>query len=73
MEVRVLLWKLHNNTSICLNFFVVNENLPVDLENPQMLWCIVYVSQHASSNILNQSNSIIRKGWSNITKSMGLL
>lgn len=72
MEVQVLLWKLHNNTSICLNFFVINDNLLINLENPQMLWCIVYISQHASSNILNQSNSNIKKGLIKYSKTNGI-
>jgi hypothetical protein len=37
MEIQALLWKLHNKTSICWSLFVVNDNLHVDLENPQML------------------------------------
>ncbi len=71
-EIQVLLWKLHNNTSICLSFFVVNDNLPTNIENPQMLRCIVYIFQHASSNILNQSNSIIRKGLIQYSKTNGI-
>ncbi len=72
MEIQVLLWKPHNNTSICLSFFVVNDNLPINIENPQMLWCIVYIFQHAYGNILNQSNSIIRKGLIKYSKTNGI-
>jgi hypothetical protein len=44
-EVQALLWKIHNKTSICWSLFVINDNLHVDLENPQMLSCIIYRSQ----------------------------
>jgi hypothetical protein len=56
------LWKPHNKTSICWSFFILNDNLHVDLLNPQMLRCIICRSQEASSNVLNQSSFTIEKG-----------
>jgi hypothetical protein len=41
MEQQALLWKPHNKTSICWNFFIVINNLHVDLLNHQMLKCII--------------------------------
>lgn len=41
IELQTLLWKPHNMMYTCWNFFVVNNNLHVDLANLQMLCCII--------------------------------
>jgi hypothetical protein len=71
MELQTLLWKPHNMMYTCWNFFVVNDNLHVDLVNPQMLCCIICHTQQASRNILNKS-SIVKKGFINNNKTNGL-
>ncbi len=62
MEQQALLWKPHNRTSICWSLFTVNENLLVNLLNPQMLKCIICWSQQASGNVLNNFSFIVKKG-----------
>lgn len=42
-------------------FFVVNDNMFVDLVNPQMLRCIICMFHQVINNILNQNN-ILCKG-----------
>jgi len=44
-----------------LGFFVVNDDLHVDLENLQMLQCIVCISKKMAGNVLSQS-FVLRKG-----------
>jgi uncharacterized membrane protein YagU involved in acid resistance len=34
IQTQAIAWKLHNQISICWGFFVVNDNLPMDLEKP---------------------------------------
>ncbi len=41
IQVQVIAWKPHNQTSQCWGFYVVNGNLLVDLEKSQMLKCII--------------------------------
>ncbi len=71
MELQTLLWKPHNMMYMCWSFFVVNDDLPIDLVNCQMLHCINYQIQQAFGNILNQS-SIIRKGHIKYSKTNGI-
>jgi hypothetical protein len=53
MEFQALSWKPRNMTSICYNFFAINENLLVNLVDLQMLWCTICKSRQAYGNILN--------------------
>jgi hypothetical protein len=34
IKAQVALWKPHHHSSICWGFFVVNDNLPIDIVNP---------------------------------------
>jgi hypothetical protein len=61
IKVQVAFWKPHHHSSICWGFFVVNDNLHVDIVNPQMLRCIICRSKQANDNVLIKSCSIIRK------------
>ncbi len=40
-EIDAQQWKPHNRTSICWGFYAINNNMPIDLENPHMLHCII--------------------------------
>jgi hypothetical protein len=55
-------WRLHNYLSICRGFFVVNDGLSMDLVKPQVLWCIIYKFEQASSDVLVQ-RSTLHKGF----------
>jgi len=69
------LWNCGNHTSKFLFaevFFVVNDNLPIDRLNLQMLKCIICRSQQTYSNILNQSSSIVRKNFTKYGKTNGI-
>jgi hypothetical protein len=61
VEVQVQQCIPHNMTSICWGFFVINDNLLIDFENPQMLLCTIYQSKQIVGNILNQLNCILKK------------
>jgi len=50
IEGQVIFEKPQHQISISWRFFVVNDDLHVDLENPQMLKCIVYISKKMVSN-----------------------
>lgn len=34
IKVQVTLWKPHHHSPICWGFFVVNDNLPIEILNP---------------------------------------
>lgn len=55
MEIQVIFWKPHHRNSISWGFFVMNDDFPMDLENLQMLQCIVYKSNKTSSNVMSQN------------------
>lgn len=61
IKAQVALWKLHHNSSICWGFFVVNDNVLIDIVNPQMLRCIICRSEQANENVLIESCYILRK------------
>jgi hypothetical protein len=46
------LWKPHHHSPICWGFFVVNDNLPIDIMNPWMLKHIIYKYEQTSENVL---------------------
>jgi len=50
----------------------VNNDLPLDFENMQMLRCIVYKLQKTSNIVLSQS-SILRKGLIKYNKINGVI
>jgi hypothetical protein len=52
-QTSTLLWKPHNKTFICWSFLAKNNNLLVDLVNPQMLCCTICKTQQVHGNILN--------------------
>ncbi len=54
IQVQVIAWKPHNQTSQCWGFYVLNGNLLVDLEKSQMLKCIICRTQQASAFDLYQ-------------------
>jgi hypothetical protein len=41
IEIQVIFWKPHRQNSISWGFFIVNDDFPMDLENSQMLRCII--------------------------------
>jgi hypothetical protein len=45
IKVQVIFWKPHHQNSICWGLFVVNDDLHVDLQNLQMLQCILCISK----------------------------
>jgi len=49
----------------------MNDDLPMDLENLQMLQCIVYTSKKTSSNVMSE-NVFLKKGLINYNKLIGL-
>jgi len=61
VEVQVQQCKPHNMTSIFWGFFVINDNLLIDFENPQMLWCTIYQFKQVVGYILKQPNYILKK------------
>jgi hypothetical protein len=61
VEVQVQQCKPHNMTSICWGFFIINDNLLIDFENPQMLWCTIYQFKQVVGYILKQPNYILKK------------
>ncbi len=61
VEVQVQQCKPHNMTSICWGFFVINDNLLIDFENPQMLWCTIYQFKQVVGYILKRPNYILKK------------
>lgn len=54
IQVEVATWKPHNGSSICWGFFVANDNLLMDIENPQMLQCIICRTKQICANDLYQ-------------------
>lgn len=42
IKVQVVLLKPHHWNSICWDFYVMNDDLHMDFEILQMLWCIIY-------------------------------
>ncbi len=51
---------------------MINDNLLVDLENQQMLQCIIYQFKHVVGNTLNQLSFILRKGLIKYNKTNGI-
>jgi hypothetical protein len=72
IKAQVALWKPRHHSSICWVFFVVNDNLLVDIVNPQMLICIICRSEQANDNVLIKSCYIIRKGLIKYNKCNGV-
>ncbi len=68
VEVQIQQCKPHNMTSICWGFFIINDNLLIDFENPQMLWCTIYQFKQVAGNILNRPNYILKKWFINYNK-----
>jgi hypothetical protein len=54
IQVEVVTWRPHSGSSICWGFFVANDNLLMDIENPQMLQCIIYRTKQICANDLYQ-------------------
>jgi hypothetical protein len=49
IQVQVIAWKSHSQTSLCWVFFVKNDNLPMDLKKLQLLRCIICKIKQASA------------------------
>ncbi len=71
MELQTLLWKQHNVMYMCWSFFVINDNIPIDFANPQMLHYVIYQTQQAFINILDQS-SIVKNDHITYSKTNGI-
>jgi hypothetical protein len=54
LKAQGMAWKLHSYLSICWGFFVVNDDLLVDLVKPQMLQCIICRSEQAFNDVMAQ-------------------
>jgi len=52
IKIQATLWKPHHHSPICWGFFVVNDNLPIDIVNPWMLKYIIYRYEKTSENVL---------------------
>lgn len=52
-------------------FFVINNNLSIDLVNPKMLRCIIFKSKQVVANILNKGFSLC-KGLIKYNKANGV-
>jgi hypothetical protein len=70
-------FKLHfGNHTIVFQFssvlFLMNDDVPMDLENLQMLQCIVYRSKKTSSNVMSQ-NVFLKKALIKYNKLIGFL
>jgi len=37
MDVQASKWKSHNMSFICWGLFIINDSLPIDLENSQIM------------------------------------
>jgi hypothetical protein len=64
IQMQVIAWKPHNWTLICWGFFVVIDNLPMDLEKPQMLQCIICKTEQANAFVLCQWSTL----WKGLIK-----
>jgi hypothetical protein len=42
LHVQTKIWKPHGRTSLCWNFYCVNDNAEVGLVNTQIMQCIFY-------------------------------
>ncbi len=73
VKAQATLWKPHHYSSICYGFFVVNDNLDVDIMNPQMLRCIIYRFEQANENVLTKSCYILNKGFIKYNKYNGVI
>ncbi len=71
IEAQAMAWKPHSCMSICWGFFVVNNGLPMDLMNLQMLWCIISRSEQTTNDVLIQK-CIMRKGLIKYIKVNGI-
>jgi hypothetical protein len=61
IQSQAITWKPNSRTSLCWGFFVVNDNLLVDLEKLQMLQCIICkIKQVGVLDLCQHSN--LRKG-----------
>ncbi len=45
IDFQALQWKPHNKTLFLWGLFVINDNLPIDLVNLEMLHCIIYLNK----------------------------
>jgi hypothetical protein len=62
------LWKLHGKTSLCWDLYCVNDNVVVDLENVQIICCIL-----CHKNLITTTNSTqARKGLISYYKKNGI-
>ncbi len=53
-------------------FLAINDNLPMDVENLQMLWCIIHKTNQTSVHNLCQK-TILRKGFIKYNKLNGII
>jgi hypothetical protein len=70
--VQAIAWKPHNWTSLCSGFFAINDNLPVDLEKPQTLRCIICRTKQVNALEFCQ-RSILEKGLIKYGKIIGIV
>jgi hypothetical protein len=52
IKIQATLWKTHHHSLVCWGFFVVNDNLPIDIVDPWMLKYIIYTYEQTSENVL---------------------
>jgi len=72
IKVQATLWKPHHCSFVCWGFFL-NNNLHVDIMNPQMLRCIIYKFEQANENVLTKSCYILKKGFIKYNKCNGVI
>jgi len=43
LHAKIKSWQLHGILSLCWSFYYVNDNIEIDLENTQIMCCILVI------------------------------
>jgi hypothetical protein len=54
VKAQAMGWKPYNRMFVCWELFYVNNGLPMDLVNLQILWCIICRYEEETNNVLVQ-------------------
>jgi hypothetical protein len=71
-KVQATLWKPHHHSPICWCFFVVNDNLPINIVNPYLLKYIIYRYEQTNENLLIKNYFMFKKRFINYNKCNGV-
>jgi hypothetical protein len=69
LHIQTKIWKPHGRTSLCWNFYCVNDNVGVDLVNTPIMCCIFYYQNLVIK--INQRTQV-RKGLISYYKTNGI-